>query len=80
MSSMSNILEKWFYFSDICLYKTHFSSLRKETSYSDFKDDDDVVLNLKKSLSLDELHRELNIIKSILVLFQHDKSKQTLVC
>jgi hypothetical protein len=44
MTILSDILEKWFYFSDNnFVYKIQFLSLKKETTYSEFKEA--VVLN-----------------------------------
>jgi hypothetical protein len=71
-------LEKWFEFSDNSyLYKIQFLLLKKEPTYSDFKEVV-VVLNLKRSINLDELYEEFYIIKPTLTLFLNDKSKQTL--
>jgi hypothetical protein len=70
-------LEKWFNFSDNYLYKIQFLSLKKEPTHSNFKEAV-VVSILKRSINLNELYKEVYIIKPTLALFLNDKSKQTL--
>jgi hypothetical protein len=67
-------LEMWFDFSDNYLDKIQFLLLKKEPTNSDLKEAVEV-LNLKTSINLDELYKELYLIKPTLALFLNDKSK-----